>query len=81
MFQLCLERVVYVLMKSLMIQGKEKGCLLEKVKMSFALDRGISIAAVWCHYGVNESTLYDEKIKTRSKEVLQPVLKARKSLV
>jgi len=46
MFQLCLERVVYVLMKSLMIKGKEKGCLLEKVKMSVALDRGISIAAV-----------------------------------
>jgi hypothetical protein len=46
MFQLCLERVVYALMKSLMVKEKEKGCRLEKVKMSVASDREISIAAV-----------------------------------
>jgi transposase-like protein len=42
--------------------------LLENVEMSVAPDRGISIAAVCCHYGVNESTLYlikkdEDKIK------------------
>jgi hypothetical protein len=33
MFQLCLESVVYVMMKSLRRKGKEKLYLIEKVKM------------------------------------------------
>ena len=77
MFQLCVERVEYVMMKSVRINGKRKVMSVRESEDVNCIRQGnqhcFTLMPLW--YKFINTSFHHEQMKTRSREVLLPVLR------